>query len=136
MQLKIINNPNESEKIAYEIARIVFAETKASSLLVVEALTSMISNLAKKTSRTFEDIVEDSFIFESLNVNSENHKFLQEDAGSRAFQMCLRVAQRMLRGNLPDKSYGATMFHRANKIPAWATARGYIAEIDDLLFYL
>jgi len=27
------------------------------------------------------------------------------------------------------------MFHHANTMPDWAVARGYVADIDNLLFY-
>ena len=50
--------------------------------------------------------------------------------------MCLRVVQKMMHGNLSDCVFGATKFHHSDIIPQWAIARGYIAEFDDVLFYL
>lgn len=136
MYLRLINNPDESKKILYKIARVVYAETSATSLPVVEALTAMIKNCADKEQKDFADIVSDKNLFESLSENSLRHSLLKVEVNNRGFQMCLRTVQRMLNGNLPDKSNGATRFHRCDVLPDWAVARGYIADIDGLLFYL
>jgi hypothetical protein len=42
----------------------------------------------------------------------------------------------MINGNLPDSVFGATKFHHTDVLPDWAVARGYIAEFDNVLFYL
>ena len=47
MQLEIPEMQNETICLAYDVARIVYAETLATSLRVVEALTSMISNATR-----------------------------------------------------------------------------------------
>lgn len=136
MQLTLIKNTDESKIIPYRIARIIYAETHASSLAVVEALASMIANLRESSGRPLENIIEDKDVFESLNDDSPRHGDLLADSAGRGFQMCLRVAQRMLGGGLPDCCCGATKFHRIELLPDWAVARGYIAEIGGLLFYL
>lgn len=135
MNLDLIKAQSETMTLAYRIAHIVYAETHARSLRVVEALTSMISNYAKKNNRNVCDVISDETIFESLNKNSPRHQDLKTNSNSREFQMCVRVAIRMLHGNLPDLCYGATMFHRVELLPNWALARGYIADIDGILFY-
>lgn len=136
MHLTLIKNPDESKIILYKIARVVYAETSASSLAVVEALASMIANLCLASKRELVDIINDNKIFESLNSDSRKHKDLLADASQRDFQMCLRVVTRMLNSDLPDMCNGATRFHRSELLPEWAVSRGYIAEIDGLLFYL
>lgn len=130
------NNEIEQSVLAKRIAHIVYAETLAISLRVVEALTSMIRNRAKKTNQDISEIVSDAQLFESLNKNSERHKYLCTDETSNKFQMCLRVATRMLHENLEDMCWHATNFHRQEFLPNWAVARGYIADIDGILFYL
>ena len=122
--------------LAKQVARIVYAETLATSLRVVEALTSMINNLCYKTNRCIESIISDENIFESLNNTSARHEYLTPDENSKKFHMCLRVAIRMLRGNLQDMCWGATNFHREEFLPSWAVARGYILSVDGLSFYL
>ena len=55
---------------------------------------------------------------------------------NRALQMCVRVVARMMHGSLPDRCFGAIRFHHTDEMPDWATSRGYIADVDGLLFYL
>lgn len=133
--MNLITAQSETMSLAYRIAHIVFAETTARSLIVVEALTSMISNRAKKNNIAICYVISDTNMFESLNADSVRHSDLYIDSNCPRFQMCVRVAIRMLHGNLPDMCRGATMFHRTEILPDWAIARGYIADIDGILFY-
>ena len=136
MQLTLIKNMDDTKIVPYKIARIVYAETNANSLQIVEAFASMIYNIHIKYNKSFEDIANDKNMFESLNEKSERFKLLNVNANDKKFQMCLRVVQTMMHGNLRDSVFGATNFHRTNIMPDWATSRGYIAEFDDMLFYL
>lgn len=136
MNLRLIKNPDETKKLSYQIARVVYAETSASSLPAVEALVSMIDNASRATGKSIAQIISDTDMFESLNVASVRHDMLSVPPTSRGFQMCLRVVGRMLSGGLPDMCHGATRFHHGDIIPDWARARGYILDIDELLFYL
>lgn len=135
MQLELIRNPDESQIEIYKIARVVYAETYMPTLSAVEALASMIKNITIKSNRNVMDVISDENIFGSIKTDSPRHKYLSVDANNRAFQMCVRVVGRMMRGNLDDACFGATRFHRADEMPDWAVARGYIADVDGLLFY-
>ena len=135
MQLELIKNPDESQKDTYKIARVVYAETYMPTLASVEALTSMIKNIAVQSNRSVSDIANDSNVFNSLKNDSPRHDYLSVDANNRDFQMCVRVVRRMMHNNLPDMCCGATRFHHANEMPDWAVARGYIADVNGLLFY-
>ncbi len=136
MQITLIENKDDSQRVPYKIARIIYAETFAHSLPVVEAMASVIYNIHMKFDKSFEDIINDNTVFDVLDKNSPRHEYINVPANDRKFQMCLRVVQKMIRGNLKDSVFGATKFHHANVLPQWAVARGYIAEIDDMLFYL
>lgn len=136
MQLSLIKNPDETQVLAYNLARIVFAETKGISLKAVEAMTSMIYNIHIKYEKSFEDIATDKNIFDALNEKSPQHKFLSVDTNDKKFQMCLRIVKTMLHGNLSDSVFGATRFHHTDVLPQWAIARGYIFECEDILYYL
>ena len=136
MQVTLIKNTDTTATLAYRIARTVYAQSGASSLVGVMALTSMIKNLSNKTGRGISDIVNDANIFPVLNPEHQYHTRLYDNANTRSFQMCVRVALRMLKNVLDDYCYGATMFHPSNTLPSWAVSRGYIADIDDMLFYL
>ncbi len=136
MQLTLIKNTDMSATLAYKIARVVYAQTGAVSLTLVEAITSVINNFHQKSGLPISSIVTDKNIFDVLDSSSEFHQCLSVPANNRAFQMCVRVASRMLSGGLVDTVFGATRFHRADDMPTWARARGYIADIDGFLFYL
>ena len=136
MQMTLIKNADTGAALAYKIARVVYAQTGANTLLGVEALTSMIKNLSDASGVNISDIVSDESIFDSLCVKSVRNDRLNIPANNRGFQMCVRVAQRMLSGGLPDMCFGATKFHNTDILPSWAVARGYIADIDGMLFYL
>ena len=137
MQMDVIKNPNESQIDVYKAARVIYAETFPSSLPAAEALASMIGNIMAQKECDLTDVATDKNIFESLNKNSPRHRYLNDDAkNNRALQMCVRVVERMLHGKLPDACFGATRFHHADEIPDWATSRGYIADVDGLLFYI
>ena len=135
MQMEIIEAHDETTTLAYAVARIVYSETLAKSLRVVEALTSMIFNAANHDIKNIKRVISNSQMFESLKNESTRHEFLSVDASRHDFQMCLRVAKTMLHGNLPDMCCRATMFHRVEFLPSWAVARGYICDIDGILFY-
>lgn len=124
------------EKIAVDkLARIIYAETGASSLRAVEALASMARNLCEKSGCPLSEIILDKAVFESLCRNSTRHQDLFVNDGRSDFQMCLRVAKRAARGLLSDMAAGATRFHRSSELPEWAVAEGFILEIDNLFFY-
>lgn len=136
MQLIMIKNQNDFKRDVYKIARVIYAETAAQSLRVVEALAAMIANGAQKSNQSEIDFVMNSGLFESLNKKSLHHDLMRVNPNARTFQMCLRVTDKMLKHNLPDCCFGATKFHRTEFNPDWSIARGYILEMDGLLFYL
>ena len=136
MQLTLIKNYDDTKSVSYKIARIIYAETNACALHTVEAFASMIYNIHVKYNKSFKDIAGDKNMFNALNENSQRHNLMNVTPDDKKFQMCLRVAQKMMRGNLRDCVFGATNFHHVDVMPDWARARGYIAECDDLLFYL
>lgn len=136
MHLTLIKNADTSATLSYQVARTVYAQTGASSLSLVEAMTSMIKNISEKTGLTISDIIRDKNIFDVLDEKSEHHERIFVAANNRGFEMCLRTARRMLANGLADRCFGATRFHSADIIPQWALSRGYIADIDGFLFYL
>ncbi|MBE6461598.1 MAG: cell wall hydrolase [Alphaproteobacteria bacterium] len=136
MQMTLIKNTDTGAALAYKIARVVYAQTGANTLLGVEALTSMIKNLSDASGTDIYSIVTDKNIFDALCTDSARYSRLSVPANNRGFQMCVRVARRMLSGGLVDMCFGATRFHNTDVLPSWAVARGYIADIDGMLFYL
>ncbi len=135
MQFNLIKHQTGWSHDVYKIAHVIFAETCAQSLRVVEALASMIANGARESHQTEIDFVINSGLFESLDKKSNRHYLLNTNENARAFQMCLRVVDKMLKHNLNDSCFGATKFHRTEFNPSWSIARGYILDMDGLLFY-
>lgn len=133
--LTLVINDDETKITLYRLARIVYAETRASSLRAVEALASMIGNLCVKSARPLSEIATDDRVFESLRKDSARQRDLFVDSARPEFQMCLRAVRRMMSGRLADSAIGATRFHRAEHLPEWAVACGSIAETDGLFFY-
>ncbi len=131
MQMTLITNTDTSARLAYKVARVVYVHTKGASLPLVEAFTSMIKNLSNATGLEISTLIQDASYFPALGSSSVG----DVSGDNRAFQMCVRTAQRMLSGGLGDCCFGATRFHNADVIPEWARARGYIADIDGILFY-
>ena len=137
MQMELIKNPNESQIEIYKAARVIYAETYPTTLPSVEALTSMVCNIMKQTNQSLLDVISNCDIFGSLNKTSNRHQYINADIqNNRALQMCVRVVERMMHGGLGDVCFGATRFHHADEMPDWATSRGYIADVDGLLFYI
>lgn len=138
MNLEIIKNPNESQIVTYKVARVIYAETYPSTTLSsAEAMASMIRNIMIRDEQSVIDVISNKDLFDSLNEKSPRHEYINVDArNNRALQMCVRVVERMLHGNLTDTCFGATRFHRADEMPDWATSLGYIADVDGLLFYV
>ena len=135
MNLSVIKNPDANRKVAYQIARVVYAQTRAHSLQLVEGMVSVINNINKKSGRSYSDIISDYKIFDVLKTDCPDNALLDVDACDVKFQLCLRVVTRMLKDNLPDSCMGATRFHRDGMIPIWAMSLGFVAEIDGFLFY-
>ena len=136
MQLEVIKNPNESQIWIYKAARIIYAETYPATLPAVEALASMIRNVMIRDEQQLQEVISNPNLFDSLNESSLRHKYINDVVkDNRALQMCVRVVERMVHGGLADTCFGATRFHRADEMPSWATSRGYIADVDGLLFY-
>ncbi|MDR1026917.1 MAG: cell wall hydrolase [Rickettsiales bacterium] len=131
-ELKLFVNENDGAIAEHRLARCVYAETLAASLPAVEALCAMVKN----TGRPIAEIARDENVFESLRRESERHAALLVKYDDIGLEMCLRAVRRMLCGNLPDLTRGATRFHRDDQLPEWATALGSIAEIGNLLFYI
>lgn len=135
--MTLIKNENydDDKTTLMKLAKIIYAETRASSLQSVESLASMIANLCKNSLRPLKSITDDKSVFECLNNNSSHHSDLLIAENDPKFQMCLRVTKRMANGYLSDLVLGATSFHREDCAPEWATTRGNVVEIDGLLFY-
>ena len=99
MQLVLITNPDDTQSVAYKLARIVFAETLGASLPVVEAMASLIYNIHLKHEKSFNDIAKDKNIFGVPGV----FNYSLRDSGSPASLPLTPALSRLLR---QPKQYG------------------------------
>ncbi len=135
-RLVVLDNPCPDKIALYRIARIIYAETKGNSLPVKEAFASMIQNRKQKLGLSLEAISDDKNLFGSLNHNSKMNQDIFVSLDNPEFAICLRLAKRIVAGNLSDVVFGAVRFHHDDENPAWALAEGYVYQLNDLLFYL
>ena len=137
MQLTLIKNENyeDNKAVLIKLSKIIYAETRASSLIAVESLGAMIANLCKSTMRPLNSIANDESFFECLKADSSRHSDLLIAESDPKFQMCFRTAKRMANGQLSDSVNGATRFHREDCTPNWSITCCNVAEVDGLLFY-
>ena len=78
----------------------------------------------------------DPFLFPRRNPRHPAHGLiLSPPPGDGALAVCRRVAARALSGALADPTGGATHWHPAETLPAWAVAREASAEIGGLVFF-
>ena len=74
--------------------------------------------------------------FSCWNVDDPNRpKLLTVEAKDRNYQSCMRIARRVVRGALADRTGGATHYHAKGVFPPWARGRMYSAEIGRHQFY-
>ncbi len=135
MQTMPRNEFQDEKTILVQLGKIIYAETRTSSLPAVEAMASMIGNIYQQSMQPFSCIAADESLFECLQKESSRHSDLLISEDDPKFQMCLRVLKRMINGKLPDSVRSAVRFHREDILPDWATDKGSIADIDGLLFY-
>jgi spore germination cell wall hydrolase CwlJ-like protein len=74
------------------------------------------------------------FQFGCWNPNSPTHRRALEQAGP-ALEAARRIAARALRACGPAPVGGATHYHAADTLPAWAIGRVPVAETGGLVFY-
>lgn len=77
----------------------------------------------------------DPFLFPAWNPRHPAHARLSPPPADPALAICRRIAGRALSGALRDATCGATHWHPAEVLPAWAVARETCAEVADLVFY-
>ncbi|MBP0446655.1 cell wall hydrolase [Roseomonas sp. SSH11] len=144
------------------LSRVLFAEAGARPVRAIEALAALAVNRARAAmprparvpgaapfapgghARLPEPgasemlaLCRDPFLFPCRNPRSPGHARLADPPAEEASALatCRRIAARALAGVLPDPTGGATHWHAADNLPAWAVARAPLAEMGGLVFY-
>ena len=93
------------------------------------------ARLAEPAPRAVLAACRDPFLFPVRNPRHPAHARLSAPPpGDPALALCRRVAARALSGALADPTGGATHWHPAERLPAWAVARDG-TEVGGLAFY-
>jgi hypothetical protein len=78
------------------------------------------------------------FQFSCWNANDPNAaklRALDADDPDPVFAKCLRIAEEVLSGQIPDPTNGATFYHTSNISPPWSRGQTPCAEIGRHKFY-
>jgi len=143
------------------LARTLYAEAGMRPVRAIEALAALAANRARAalprparvpgaapfapggharlpepSPGAMADTCRDPFLFPARNPRHPAHALLDAPpAADPAMAVCRRIAARALSGALADPTGGATHWHAADQLPAWAVAREAAAEIGGLVFY-
>ena len=126
------------------LARTLHAETDALPVRAVEALAALVMNRVRAAAapdgprhwgQGIAGVCRAPFQFPCWNRNDPLHARLFFTGESPALDACRRVAARAAAGTLRDATGGATHWHPAERLPAWAVGRVATAEIGGLVFY-
>jgi len=122
------------------LAMTLWAEAADKPVRAIEALASLVMNRLRggrdPDARHIAAICRAPFLFSCWNRRDPRHAALRAiPPGDAAFAICRRIAQRAASGLLPDPTSGATLWHDAAHLPAWAVAQTNITEIGGLCFY-
>jgi N-acetylmuramoyl-L-alanine amidase len=122
------------------LALTLWAEAGERPVRAIEALAALVMNRLRQgqdpQARHIAAICRMPFLFPCWNRNHPRHAALYAvPPGDAALAMCRRIAQRAASGLLPDPIGGATLWHGAETLPAWALGKPGVAEIGGLCFY-
>lgn len=126
------------------LARTIWGEARGEKLHGQEAVASTIMNrVAKAKARGGHwwgndviSVCKKPYQFSCWNLDDPNlPKLLGLSTEDKGYQMALRIAKRALRGNLVDRTNGATHYHTVTSNPWWAKGRVPSCQIGAHKFY-
>jgi spore germination cell wall hydrolase CwlJ-like protein len=122
------------------LAMTLWAEAADKPVRAIEALAALVMNRLRQgrdpNARHIAAICRAPFLFSCWNKRDPRHAALRAiPPGDVAITICRRIAQRAASGLLPDPTGGATLWHDAAHLPAWAVGQASITEIGGLCFY-
>jgi len=122
------------------LAMTLWAEAADKPVRAIEALAALVMNRLRQgrdpNARHIAAICRAPFLFSCWNKRDPRHAALRAiPPGDAAITICRRIAQRAASGLLPDPTGGATLWHDAAHLPAWAVGQASITEIGDFCFF-
>lgn len=119
------------------LARALLAETDGRDLRGMEALAATVVNRMRRARQPGGPV---SWGIELGRAVAHDDAFpagvrAPGDAEAAVMQVCRRVAARAASGALPDPTRGATRWHGAGMLPAWADGQAPTLALGRWVFY-
>ena len=126
------------------LAKTLYGEARGETLSGMEAVASVIMNRVRHAQRigkywwgsTIREVCLKPYQFSCWNIGDANCDLLRRDlSGDILFGICRRIAERAVKGLLPDNTNGATHYHTHAVHPVWAHKLVPCADIGNHVFY-
>jgi spore germination cell wall hydrolase CwlJ-like protein len=127
------------------LARTLWGEAGDRPVRAIEAVAAVIATRARRAAapggprhlgQGIAGVCRAPFQFPCWNPHHPRHSaMLEAPEGDPALVICRRVAARAMAGGFADPTGGATHYHPAEVLPAWAVGEVPNAEIGGLVFY-
>lgn len=131
-------SPSQAERET--VAAVIILEAGGEGLGGMEAIMSVINNRAKDQPALYEMVVTKPSQFSSLNSSIGNPKrfakMLAHAKRHPAWHAALSIVDRAAKGNLVDRTGGATYFLESSARPHWLPGVRLTAVIGDHRFFI
>lgn len=128
------------------LAQTMWGEARGEGYAGMQAVANVVMNRfkiaadspakARQFGRTIEEICKKPYQFSAWNSNDPNFsKMINLSENDPQFRDALEIAERALRGTLPDITGGADHYHTYNVSPSWSQGETVIAQIGSHNFF-
>ena len=135
---------DQSDKIT--LARTIWGEARGEGYSGMQSVANVIMNRyaaaqasvakAQQFGGTVEDICKKPYQFSAWNTSDPNFaKMLEVTDNNAQFRTALDIAERALRGTLPDITGGADHYHTQAVSPSWSRGQTVIAQVGSHNFF-
>ncbi|MBI5162457.1 MAG: cell wall hydrolase [Magnetospirillum sp.] len=126
------------------LARTLWGEARGEPVAGREAVAWVIRNRVRLAAErrvlwwgtTIAEVCRRPWQFSCWNETDPNRAKIEAlSDNDRAFRVCLAVARRVLAGEVPDPTFGATHYHVKGLAPPWSKGKTPSAAIGNHLFF-
>ena len=126
-----------TEDQADYMARTLYGEARGEGARGMQAVANVIMNRVKQGGwygASIKDVVLKPYQFSCWNENDVNRTIIL-NANSAQLATARSIAKRVISGELPDITGGATHYHAKSITPYWASSLTKTATIGNHVFY-
>jgi len=126
-----------TEDQADYMARTLYGEARGEGARGMQAVANVIINRVKQGGwygASVKDVVLKPYQFSCWNENDVNRTIIL-NANSAQLATARNIAERVISGELPDITGGATHYHAKSITPYWASSLTKTATIGNHVFY-